>query len=398
MMESRFIDCSMLTDSSRPLHSSPPSPASSRGPIRVCHLLDNLRSGGTELRLLRQIQFHRRDVVESYLSLLNGTTEESVTLTPTNCPVEKWDILRLRSLSTINKVRRFANYLRSHKIDVLQLYFRDAMLVGVPAAHLAGVPRIVMTAFNDGYWMTGFDRWLYRRFSPYISQMVVNCDAVRDSLISQLNWPTQKIVKIENGIELDHFCSVPVWTPPSADIPVRRVGMVANLRSVKDPESFLRAAAIVLAKRPDVRFAIAGEGDLRPQLENLRKSLDLEGRVDLPGSISDAPAFLSSLDIAVLCSKTEGMSNAVIEYMAAGRPIVVSAVGGNSELIAHEKTGLLVPPNSPAELASSIERYLDHPAFASQMAANARDEALHRFSIQSMVDRYEEFYSSLFVE
>ncbi|MFN0196773.1 MAG: glycosyltransferase [Planctomycetaceae bacterium] len=332
------------------------------------------------------------------MSLLNGTTQESIALTPDHCSVEKWDILRLRSLSTINKVRRFAGYLRSEKIEVLQLYFRDAMLVGVPAAYLAGVPRVVMTAFNDGYWMSPLDRWLYRRYQPFIHDMVVNCEAVKTSLVNNVSWPVRKITVIENGIDLDAYRNITPWVPPTTSSVQRRVGMIANLRSVKDPQTFIKAAAIVHARHPDTRFVLAGEGDLRHALETMIADLGLVGVVDLPGTIADTPAFLSSLDIAVLCSQSEGMSNAVIEYMAAGRPSIVTAVGGNSELITHEKTGLLVPPNSPVELAASIERYLDQPALALSVASHSRDEAFQRFSIQSMTDRYETFYRSLFLE
>src|SRR5207244_3660743 len=130
-------------------------------------------------------------------------------------------------------------------------------------------------------------------------------------------------------VDLSRFVSIPIKSERTGP---RRVGMVANLRSVKNPELFVRAAADVSRAHPEATFRIAGEGELRPRLEGLIKELGLEDRFALPGSVADVPAFLAHLDVAVLCSRSEGMSNALLEYMAAGRAIVATAVGGNAEL------------------------------------------------------------------
>ncbi|MEX0725815.1 MAG: glycosyltransferase [Planctomycetaceae bacterium] len=389
-----MMQTALRTDANRTTKPEPAEFAQPR-PIRVCYLIDNLNHGGTELRLLRLIQSHDRHLVEPSLSLLDGTTSASLELKPATCDVRSWEIHNVRSISTTRKIFEMARYLRQKRIDVLQLYFRDSMLVGVPAAYLAGVPHVVMNAFNLGYWMTGFDRWLYRRFAPFVDGMIVNCHAVRDALIAQVNWPREKITVIENGIDLAAFSHLTSWTPPVSATATRQIGMVGNLRAVKDPVTLLKAAAIVNSRHPHARFTIAGEGELRPELERLRSDLGLDGVVDLPGAIADIPAFLATLDIAVLCSQTEGMSNAVIEYMAAGRPIIVTDVGGNPELIEHNQSGLLIRPNSPAELAVSIERLLENPAFGARMASTAQAEALRRFNLHSMTRRYENYYATM---
>ena len=103
--------------------------------------------------------------------------------------------------------------------------------------------------------------------------------------------------------------------------------MVANLRPVKDVERLVHAAADLAGRFPEVTFHVAGEGDERPRLERLLGELGLAARFRLEGSVRDIPAFLARLDVAVLCSRSEGMSNAVLEYMAAGRPVVATAVG-----------------------------------------------------------------------
>src|SRR5262249_35963147 len=145
---------------------------------------------------------------------------------------------------------------------------------------------------------------------------------------------------------------------PQDGIETRRIGITANLRPVKDVDVFIRAAAQLTASHPDVTFHIAGEGELRPELEKLVVDLGLLSRVFLPGTIEDMPGFLRDLDVAVLCSRSEGMSNAILEYMAAGKAIVATAVGGNVQLLEHERHGLLVPPGDPHALAEAMRRLM----------------------------------------
>jgi glycosyltransferase involved in cell wall biosynthesis len=179
---------------------------------------------------------------------------------------------------------------------------------------------------------------------------------------------------------------------------MRRIGITANLRPVKDLDVFIRAAGELAARHPHVSFHIAGEGELRPVLEKLIADLRLTDRIFLPGTIDDVPGFLSELDIAVLCSKSEGMSNAILEYMAAGKAIVATAVGGNVQLLEHERTGLLVPAGDPHALAEAIRRLLDDPALAIRLAQAARQRVEDRYSREAMVRRFEDFYERLLWE
>jgi len=115
----------------------------------------------------------------------------------------------------------------------------------------------------------------------------------------------------------------------------------------------------------------------------------------MPGSLADVPAFLADLDVAVLCSNSEGMSNAILEYMAAVRPIVATAVGGNMQLIEDSQDGLLVPPGNPHQLAQAIGRLLDDSPLADRLAEAARRKAEAQYSRQAMVRRFEGFYTDL---
>ena len=110
------------------------------------------------------------------------------------------------------------------------------------------------------------------------------------------------------------------------------------------------------------------------------------------GSVADIPAFLRSLDIAVLCSLSEGSPNAIMEYMAAGLPTVATDVGGNAELVEHEVTGLVVPSNDEQQLAAAIDRLLRSPALAAQYGNTARERAFAEYGVEAQARRYEDFY------
>jgi glycosyltransferase involved in cell wall biosynthesis len=173
------------------------------------------------------------------------------------------------------------------------------------------------------------------------------------------------------------------------------VGVVANLRSVKGLDVFVRAAAEVSARHPRATFHVAGEGDQRPALERLAAELGLGGRFFLPGSVKDVPAFLAGLDVAVLCSRSEGMSNAVLEYMAAGKAVVATTVGANPRLIEDGVHGLLVPPGDGKQLAAAISRLLADGKLAARLGAAARTRVQERYSREAMVRRFEDFFEEL---
>jgi glycosyltransferase involved in cell wall biosynthesis len=202
-------------------------------------------------------------------------------------------------------------------------------------------------------------------------------------------------VVLENGVDLRRFVDVNGYSMRGSEAGGRRVGVVSNLRPVKNLEIFVRAAAEVAASRPDVTFHIAGEGELRPFLQKLAADLGIADKFCLPGRVSDVPKFLSGLDVAVLSSSSEGMSNAILEYMAASRPIVATAVGGNVQLIEDGQDGLLVPSNDAHQLASAIGLLLDDPALAGRLAEKARRKVEDHYSRQAMVRRFEEFYLDL---
>jgi L-malate glycosyltransferase len=357
-------------------------------------MIDRLAAAGTESQLLALIRRLDRSRFQPYLCLLDGKDALSHALAPEDCPVLRLGVRRLCSPRSAGQAWRLARFLRRERIDVLQVYFPDSTYFGVTVGRLAGVPYIVRTRNNIGHWMTPWHRRLGRFFNRFTTATVANCEAARAALLADERPDPASVVVLENGVDLDRFLDVPTLDAGRQSDP-RRVGAVANLRKVKGLDVFVAAAARLSVTHPDVAFVVAGEGEERPALEEQITRVGLAGRFTLPGSVADVPGFLAGLDVTVLSSRAEGMSNAVLEYMAAGRAVIATAVGANGQLLHDGVHGLLVPPNDPARLAEAIARLLDHPDLAARFGAAARSRAREQYSREAMVRRFESFYEGL---
>lgn len=358
-------------------------------PVRVCFVIDRLSRAGTETQLLALIRSFDRSRVEPHLCLLDGTDELSRTLSPGDCPVLRLGVRTLAGPAAVAQGLWLANYLRRHRIDVVQTYFLDSTYFGVPVAKLGGVRRVVRVRNNLGYWLTPAHRWLGRLYGRLVDRTLTNSDQGRDALLQSDHLRPNTVDVLENGVDVDRFAGFP---PPDTSRPVVRIGAVANLRPVKGLDVLVAAATRM---RPTVRFEVAGDGPQRPELERLIAGAGLGERFRLLGAVADVPAFLATLDIAVLPSRSEGMSNALLESMAAGRAIVATRVGANPRLLGDGEFGLLVEPEDPAALASAIERLLDDPILAARLGAAARKRAVAEFSRDTMRRRFEAYYHRL---
>lgn len=361
-------------------------------PVRVCFLIDRLGTAGTETQLLALIRDLDRSRVRPFLALLDGEDEASRALEPTDCPVLRLGLKRLVAPRAIGSALGFRRFLRRERIDVLQPYFTDSTYFGVLAGRLAGVRSIVRVRNNINHWMTPTHRRLGRLMNGLVTATLCNSEAARRAVLADERPDPGTVVVIENGVDLERFEHIPPVAAEREPTRPARVGMVANLRPVKGVDLLARAAAIVARSHPHAAFHVAGEGPQRPDLERLIDGLGLGGRFVLRGKVDDIAGFLAEQDIAVLSSRAEGMPNAVLEYMAAGRPIVAAAVGGVPALIEDGASGLLVPPEEPEPLARAIVRLLDEPRLGALLGRNARARARENHGRRAVTRRFESFF------
>jgi glycosyltransferase involved in cell wall biosynthesis len=292
----------------------------------------------------------------------------------------------------VRKTLQFTRFLRRERIDVVQAYFLDSVYYGTLMARLAGVRRVVRVRNNLGYWLTTRHRWLNRVYGHFVDVTLTNSEPGKLAIVESDRVKADRVVVLANGVAVERFAGGPA--PDTQRRPVR-IGAVANLRPVKGLDVLVEAAHLLAPMWPGVEITIAGEGEQRPDLEALVASRGVGNRVKLPGAISDVPSFLKTLDIAVLPSRSEGMSNALLEYMAAGRAIVATRVGANHELVRDGVDGFVVPPEDPAALADAIARLLADTSLARRLAASAQQRATTEFSRDAARRRYEQFYRRL---
>ena len=360
-------------------------------PIRVCFLIDRLSVGGTESQLLGLIRGLDRSKVEPHLALLRGEDEDSRALEPGDCPVLRLNVKKLMSIGITGQLLHFRRFLRERCIDVLQVYFQDSMYFGVIAGYLSGLKSIVRTRNNTNYWMKPLDRRLGRLLNQFVTLTVCNSHSARDAVLADEHPDPASVIVIENGVDLERFAHIPPVSPESDPTRPRRIGMVANLREVKGVDILVRAAALIVRAHPHVEFHVAGEGPQRPELQALIGKLGLTNRFLLRGRVGDIPGFLADLDIAVLSSRAEGMPNAVLEYMAAGRPIVASRVGDVCNLV-DQGTGITFDPGDHEMLARGISLLLEEPDRCVQMGSRGRDKARRQWSRARATRRFESLY------
>lgn len=373
----------------------------SDGPIRIAFLIDAIPSptAGTERQLLLLLEGLDRQEFEPTLCTLQDTPwlRDHFSL----CPVHVLGIQSFKNPGSWWKIARFARWLRKERIDIVQAHFWDASLVGIPAAWMARVPRIIAMRKNQGFWMTNNELRLQKIMNCIPDVFVANSEATRQWAHRVEGIPLEKIRHIPNGLDLSVYQSsdregarrIKVTLNMLPDS--RVVGIVANLRPVKRIDVFLRAAKLFGGTIPDVQCVIVGEGDERLRLENLAFSLGIKDRVHFLGRRTDVPALLSMFDIGVLCSDSESFSNAVVEYMAAGLPVAATDVGGCREAFGDSPAAVLVPPGNVEALAQAVISLLNAPELRSYAQDHHRQRVSELFSHAAYVQRYEQLFRSV---
>ena len=373
---------------------------SSQKKIRVCFVFDFWRGrAGAELQLAVLLRHLDRKRIEPFILILHGN-DELIPELP-DCPVYCLKMGWLRSVSTLAKAWELRQFFKRNKIDLIQALTIDNSLLTFVACigKLGGVKKVFGFRVDIGFWVNAVQKRIGKFAHRFlIDKVIANAEACKKSIIEQENVRPENIFVIPNLIEIERFATIPAWTVAKAHNP-RRIGIVGNLKPVKGTDVFIQAAKIVSDTHPDVQFELAGSGvgsEGAKQYQSQIRQLGIDQDVRLLGSLPDVPAFLSTLDVAVLSSRSEGLPNAIMEYMAAGRPCVVTDVGGCCELIRHGQNGLLVPSEDPSALAEGIVDLLDHPDKAEQLAAAARKDISEKYEASILVNRWHEIYENVF--
>jgi L-malate glycosyltransferase len=353
-------------------------------PLPLAFVMSSFEPGGTErqmIELIRRLDRDRWDVHVACLRARGAWLDRVVQ----SARCESFPVPSLKRASTLDRLRDFAAWCRDkqfavvHAVDVLSNVF------GLTGAALAHVPVRIGARRDINPGRSAAQTAAQRAAYSCAHVVVANARASAERLRFE-RVPARKIAVVPNGIDVETF-DARALAPP-----LRRVVSVANLRQEKGHDVLIDAAARVVHCFPDARFDLVGDGPERERLEALVRARGLSRAVVFRGHVENVAAILEQADIFAHPSRTEAFPNALLEAMAAGLPVVASAVGGIPEIIEEGHTGLLVPAGDRQALADRISRLMADGDEGVRIGAAARRAVVARFSFDRMVAGFEHVY------
>jgi glycosyltransferase involved in cell wall biosynthesis len=384
-----------MVRSAAPAKSSRREPEPLR-PIRVGFVLHVMQVAGAEVLVAETIRRlgKRVDPVIFCLDAVGALGERMIA---EGCPVVAFG--RRQGLD-LGLPRRMSRVIAARRLDVLHAHQYTPFFYGAIAGRLSGIsPRVIFTEHGRHYPdVVSLRRRLINRFllDRLADDVNAVCEFSARSLADKDGFRASRIEIIPNGIDFLRYA-------PTADSralrmrlglsPARRyIACVARFHPVKDHRTLLKAFSIVAGARADVDLLLVGDGPLRPQLELQTQELGIIDRVQFMGIRQDIPDILRAVDVFTLTSVSEAASITLLEAMAAERPVVVTGVGGNPELVRHGQEGLLAPRADAGAIASAFVRILDDPALALALGTAGAARVRAHFLLDQTIERYYQLY------
>lgn len=370
--------------------------------IRVCEFTPSLSGGGAEERIARVLaSLDRQEFELSWLGFgnvqhkLTERAGDGVVVVP---------LARNPSRGVEGRlILRVAMAMAAIRPDVVHVHNWSTSLYGIVAARMTGVPVVI---YGDGGRDTPLGpsrrrRALMRGLAPQVDCFTAVCDFLGRELCEHWGVAPGRVAVIRNGVELDKLDRAPGREEARARLGVPQdallVGtMAGRFRAVKRLPNLIDAVGRIAAARPNLHLALVGDPlGLADELRWRAEVRQLGPRFHMPGHVTPAHSVLRAFDVLVNCSAFEGASNAVIEAMGAGIPVVATAVGGTPELIKDGETGLLVPSEDVHALSQAIARFTDSAELRSACGAAARAHVSREHTHEGMLHRYAELYRSM---
>ncbi|TMA43454.1 MAG: glycosyltransferase [Deltaproteobacteria bacterium] len=361
--------------------------------MRVLLVIDELDIGGTEQQIVELVRCLPR---ERYAPLVccfryGRKAAELERMGTRVVHLEK------QARIDVGLVRRLVSLMQTERIDVVQTFLVGANLWGRLAALIARVPVIIASERNVDVWEEPTKRCLGRVLALGTDRIVANAEAVRAYLIGRGAAP-KRVVTIRNGVDLERFAG-------ALDVPALRqslglaaddqvAAVVARLEPQKGHGVVVEAAARLRDRFPRLRYLFVGGGSAETVIRAEVVRHGLADRIVFTGFRTDSADLVRAADFSILVSTKEGLSNTLLESLAAGRPVIASRVGGNAEVVSTD-VGLLVPPQDPDALAQAVAHLAADPLAAARMGERGRERARREFSVTRMAAETAALYEEL---
>jgi glycosyltransferase involved in cell wall biosynthesis len=380
------------------------TPPRSSMTIRIAFLIDTISTdtAGTQKQLLEVIRRLDRSEFEPQLICLWESPWMAENALPCACTV--LDYHGFIKMSFPGVVRRLSSLMAHEHIDIVQTFFEDSIFVAWIAALLARQRPLLLSSRRDIGLGLDNQPWyhsLFGRALPFVNRgfvgIVANSEHVRQYVSRRERTPLEKIKVHYNGVA---FPDPQAYVPrPSSLAPHPHdvwIGIAASLTPVKRHDLLVRSFARLRpnAETRTPRLLLLGEGPQRARLEDLARTCGVADRVHFEGATREVGAYLRYIDIGVLCSDREGLSNAILEYMSYSLPVVATDVGGNSELVSADN-GIIVARNDVDALSNALQTLVDDAVLRAKLGTAARDKAMRLFSWEKSMSDIETYYRRL---
>jgi len=364
---------------------------------RVALVIGQLHAGGSERQVVELAPRLLGGRCAPFVYCLTQATEPfGPKLAAAGVPLR---VLPRRRSYEPRRVLRLARLLREDRIDIVYSLSINTNLYALLALRLS--PRRPLVTSNRaldptcGRLTGGVNRFVFR----HSDRVVVNSEAGRLFTSRFYRVPPDRIDVIPNGVDVNRFSSpadaaatrAAVGLPMNAPV----AGFIGRASAEKRLELFLEVARVVASRFPETHFLVVGDGPLLSEMKKRALETGIGHKTVFTGSRDDVPALLAAMDLLVLTSSQEGLPNAVLEAMAAGRPVVATDVGGCRELIVEGITGFLADPEGPQELTEKVLRVLSSPDRGRALGEAGRRRARSEFSVETMTRRFEELFLRL---
>jgi glycosyltransferase involved in cell wall biosynthesis len=305
---------------------------------------------------------------------------------------DRFPLAQWKQLRTVHRL------VRTHRPALVHAFFFWPIIYGRVLKRLGVIPHLVENREDQGFIWSDNDYGILRATAAVPDRVICVSEAVREVVLEREGTPEDRTVVIRNGVQLpDGALSQDDLAAARSEFgfgPEHRiVGMVANLdHAVKGASYFVDALPLIVARVPEARFLVLGEGREKTALRARAEELGVADRVVFAGFRSDVHRLYPIMDVSVLTSLSEGLSITILESMSFGIPVVATAVGGNPELVRHGESGFLVPPKDAASFADAVVRVLGDPQLAQKLGQEGRAIVERDFALETVAERYAELY------
>ena len=365
-------------------------------PVSLLHFTNGPTRGGAEEHILTLLRGMDRRFFRMHLVCAPEVAEKMRPDMPADVEVIP---LLLRKPQQVGAAGRFVQILRSRKIEILHSHLFYSSLFASPLGALAGVPVICETPHVRELWRKGMKAnfAVDRVVGRFVDALVAVSHANAAYLVKSKGLPASKIHVIHNGSDISRFSagssdSLAFRRSHGIDARDPVIVVLARLEPQKGHSFLLRSLPHVVAESPRLQVVLVGDGALRAELESQVEELKLQSNVRFAGYQSNTQDWLSMADFTVLPSLYEGLPLVAIESLAAAKAVVATAVDGSPEVVLHEKTGLLVPPADPQELARAILTLLRDEDLCMRLGAAGNSWVKENFTKEKQVRRTEDLY------